>query len=110
MAWIVGIVIFILIFVFGFVAYFCFESEKPIGGLVGTLLTIGAVIAFIIVPFSFHQIDTGEIAIVKQYGKVVDTRSAGLNFDLWFIRTYEKYDLKTQETTQEIAAYSSSSV
>lgn len=107
MAWIVGIVIFILIFVFGFVAYFCFESEKPIGGLVGTLLTIGAVIAFIIVPFSFHQIDTGEIAVVKQYGKVVDTRNAGLNFDLWFIRTYEKYDLKTQETTQEIAAYSS---
>lgn len=107
MAWIVGIVIFILIFVFGFVAYFCFESEKPIGGLVGTLLTIGAVIAFIIVPFSFHQIDTGEIAVVKQYGKVVDTRSAGLNFDLWFIRTYEKYDLKTQESTQEIAAYSS---
>lgn len=106
MAWIVGIVIFILIFVFGFVAYFCFESEKPIGGLVGTLLTIGAVIAFIIVPFSFHQIDTGEIAVVKQYGKVVDTRSAGLNFDLWFIRTYEKYDLKTQESTQEIAAYS----
>ena len=75
--------------------------------MVGTLLTIGAVIAFIIVPFSFHQIDTGEIAVVKQYGKVVDTRNAGLNFDLWFIRTYEKYDLKTQETTQEIAAYSS---
>jgi regulator of protease activity HflC (stomatin/prohibitin superfamily) len=68
---------------------------------------IVALVAFVIVPFSFHQVDTGEIAVVKQYGKVVDTRTAGLNFDLWFIRTYEKYDLKTQETTQEIAAYSS---
>lgn len=74
--------------------------------LASVILAITMLFAFAIIPFSFHQVDTGEIAVVKQFGKAVDTKSAGLNFDLWFIRTYEKYDLKTQESTQEISAYS----
>ena len=107
MSWIVGIILAILILVCGCIAWVFFENGDGGKGTVAMLGTLVLVIAFAIVPFSFHQIDTGEIAVVKQYGKVVDTRSAGLNFDLWFIRTYEKYDLKTQESTQEIAAYSS---
>ena len=129
MAWIIGISIFVLMCAFvglGIwfgttrsdmsLSYSATEEEKKdyknkkkslknkmVACFVGATIMF---VAFIIVPFSFHQIDTGEIAVVKQYGKVVDTRSAGLNFDLWFIRTYEKYDLKTQESTQEIAAYS----
>ena len=107
MAWIVGIVLVIAILVAGILAAFFMENGNEGLGVASIIGTIALIVAFIIVPFSFHQIDTGEIAVVKQYGKVVDTRTAGLNFDLWFIRTYEKYDLKTQESTQEIAAYSS---
>lgn len=130
MGWIIGIILVILIVVCGALAWTFIENEnalqvsryateediksiekskKKYNRLAGLSIggTLALIIAFIIVPFSFHQIDTGEIAVVKQFGKAVDTKSAGLNFDLWFIRTYEKYDLKTQETTQEIAAYSS---
>lgn len=107
MAWIVGIVLVIVILVAGILAAFFMENGNEGLGVASIIGTIALIVAFILVPFSFHQIDTGEIAVVKQYGKVVDTRTAGLNFDLWFIRTYEKYDLKTQESTQEIAAYSS---
>ena len=67
---------------------------------------IAMLVVFIVVPFSFHEVETGEIAVVKKYGKTVGTKTAGLNFDLWFINKYEYYDLKAQEITTEIAAYS----
>lgn len=129
MAWIIGIILFVV--VCGFVALAFWlgtqaseyaptarysdeenkirrrTSRKYRNGMVASVVaSLIMLVAFIVVPFSFHQVDTGEIAVVKQFGKAVDTKSAGLNFDWWFIRTYEKYDLKTQETTQEIAAYS----
>lgn len=131
MAWIIGIILFALMCVLiGLGVYFGYRSyelynvpsrftdeeqraqtrkkkkfrNKCLASIIGAILMF---VAFIIVPFSFYQVDTGEIAVVKQFGKVVDTKTAGLNFDLWVIRTHEKYDLKTQETTQEIAAYSS---
>ena len=130
MGWIIGISIFALICACVWIAIWCSTSSSNLhlsynpsekeqleykkkkknfkNGMVASLIASCVLgLAFILIPFSFHQVDTGEIAVVKQYGKVVDTRSAGLNFDWWFIRTYEKYDLKTQETTQEIAAYSS---
>ena len=129
MGWIIGVILFLLML--GFIAlaiwngnqsynlsssYNCTDEElrtrakkkiryrnKMVASLVASLVML---VAFIVIPFSFHQVDTGEIAVVKQFGKAVDTKTAGLNFDLWFIRKYEKYDLKTQEATQEIAAYS----
>ena len=63
-------------------------------------------LAFIIVPFSFTQIETGEVAVVKVWGKAQDVKGEGLNFDLWISTQYVKYDLKTQETNSTIQAYS----
>lgn len=74
--------------------------------ILGFIATIILGLAIIVVPFSFHKVETGEIAVVKKFGKVEETKSAGLHFDLWFIKKYEKYDLKTQEITTEISAYS----
>ncbi len=71
-------------------------------------ITLAAlVVSLLIVPLSFHSINTGEVAVVKQFGKVVDVKSAGLNFDLWFLRKYQKYDTKVQNLDIETMAYSS---
>lgn len=67
---------------------------------------LAMLVAFVVIPFSFHEVETGEIAVVKKYGKTIGTKTAGLNFDLWFVNKYEYYDLKAQEITTEIAAYS----
>lgn len=104
---IVGIVL-VLCTVAAFVGcYCCYDNDKGAGA--GVLGVIGAllVIAFLIVPFSFHTVNTGELAVVKQMGKITHVRDAGTNFDLWFINSYQKYDTKVQNVDITTAAYSS---
>lgn len=85
----------------------CVDNDHPVGagilGVIGFIL----VIAFFIVPFSFHTINTGEIAVVRHLGAITHTRSAGTNFDLWILNKYEKYDTKVQNVDITTVAYSS---
>lgn len=104
---IVGIFI-VLLTVGAFVwCYFCSEADNSAGA--GALGVIGGVLvlAFLIVPFSFHTVQTGELAVVRNLGKITHVREAGTNFDLWFINKYEKYDTKVQNVDITTAAYSS---
>ena len=75
-----------------------------VAGLIGAFVLL---IAFIIVPFSFHTVQTGQVAVVKHLGKATHVRSAGTYFDLWITDKYQKYDGKVQNTTVDLAAYSS---
>lgn len=70
-------------------------------------LLIICILGFLIVPFSFHTVQTGELAVVKQLGEAKYERSAGTYFDLWFISSYQKYDCKVQNVDITTAAYSS---
>lgn len=87
--------------------YLCYDSGHSGGS--GVLGAVGAllIIAFIIVPFSFHTIQTGELAVVRNLGKITGVREAGTNFDLWFVNQYQKYDTKVQNVDIVTAAYSS---
>ena len=40
-------------------------------------------LTFIFIPFSFHQVNTGEVAVVKVWGKAEYTKSEGTHFDFW---------------------------
>lgn len=73
--------------------------------LFGALTVIGA-LGFILVPNSFHQINTGEIAVVRHLGKITKTRQAGVHFDLWLTDEYEIYDAKVQQVQINTPAYS----
>ena len=76
---------------------------KGVLGVVCALL----VIVFLIVPFSFHTIQSGEVAVVKHLGKVNDTeRTAGTHFDIWVTNSYTKYDTKVQTVDLVFSAYS----
>lgn len=107
----IGVIIGILLIVFAVAAFVfcavCAENGSSLGA--GILGTIGAilVIAFIVVPFSFHTVNTGELAVVRHLGRITDVREAGTNFDLWFVNKYEKYDTKVQNVDITTAAYSS---
>lgn len=75
-----------------------------------TLGIIGMVVAFvcfITIPFSFHTIQTGEVAVVKHLGKAKEVRTAGTYFDFWMVNSYQKYDAKVQNLDIVTAAYSS---
>ena len=107
----IGVIIGIFLVVAAIGAFIgCYScSENGRGAGAGILGVIGAilVIAFLIVPFSFHTVQTGELAVVRNLGKITHTREAGTNFDLWFINSYQKYDTKVQNIDIVTAAYSS---
>lgn len=104
---IVGIVIaFLAIVAFVATAAF-FGADNDIGGVVSLLLGLSLVISFIIVPFSFHTVHSGEIAVVKHLGKIEGVKTAGTHYDSWFTNKYEKYDTKVQNLDTVTAAYSS---
>lgn len=107
----IGIILGIILFIAAIGAFiwcdYCANDGNGVGagitGVIGALL----VIAFIIVPFSFHTVNTGELAVVRHLGKITDVREAGTNFDLWFVNKYEKYDTKEQKVDITTMAYSS---
>lgn len=76
---------------------------KGVFGVVCALL----VIAFLIVPCSFHTVQSGQVAVVKHLGKVDETeRTAGTHFDIWVTNSYSKYDTKVQTVDLAFSAYS----
>lgn len=101
---IIGIILAVLALVAGG-ALFCAESPV-IKGVSGVLLFI-FLLAFLIVPFSFHTVNAGEVAIVKNLGQIVDTKSAGTYYNFWMTNKYVKYDATVQNVDISTMAYSS---
>ncbi len=60
-----------------------------------------------VIPASIHTVEAGSVAVVKELGRAVDTRSSGMYFDLWFTREYVYYDITVQQEDVRTAAYSS---
>jgi regulator of protease activity HflC (stomatin/prohibitin superfamily) len=101
-----GIVILILIIVCAAVCINTGDDKPAVGGIAG-LLAFALIIAFIVVPFSFHTVSSGEVAVVKHLGKIEDVKTAGTHYDFWATNKYVKYDTKAQDFEVFTAAYSS---
>lgn len=121
--WITGILLFGLMIVAAVVcgiSYYKSYDEREYGrgdsekvkklakrGTAMLLTTIMLLTAFICVPFSFHTVDTGEVAVVKFLGKANDVRTAGTYWDFWMFNKYQNYDGKVQNIEVNTQAYSS---
>lgn len=107
----IGIIVGILMAIFAICVFssarFAFGNGHDVAGAILVLVGIALVIAFIIVPFSFHTVHSGEIAVVKHLGKIEGVKTAGTHYDSWFTNKYEKYDTKVQNLETTTAAYSS---
>lgn len=68
---------------------------------------IASVLLLVSIPFSFHTVDTGEVAVVKHLGKAKMVRTSGTYFDFWMTNSYQKYDGKVQSIDIQTASYSS---
>ena len=60
----------------------------------------------IFIPASVHQVNTGEVAVVRKLGKITDVRYPGTYFDFFLTRQYEFYDTKVQQVKITTSAYS----
>ena len=100
-----GFVLFALICVFAVMVTLKAHNKGKLN--VGALImAIVCFIGFIIVPFSFHTVETGTVAVVKELGRAKETRTAGTYFDLWMTNKYVNYDSKVQDVPIGTAAYS----
>lgn len=106
----IGILVGILMILFaigGFVMCGAFADSRPGLSATSCVVAIALLIAFIFVPFSFHTISSGEVAVVKHLGKIEDVKTAGTHYDLWVTNKYIKYDTKVQNLETQTMAYSS---
>ena len=90
-----------------FMGYKFTEDGFCTSGLVSLIVAIVALICFICIPFSFHTVNTGEIAVVKHLGEAKEVKTPGTYYDFWMTNKYVKYDTKVQNVDIETAAYSS---
>lgn len=60
----------------------------------------------ILIPASFHQVEAGTVAVVKELGRIIDTRKPGTYFDFYMVRSYEVYDATVQQVKINTSAYS----
>lgn len=75
------------------------SSKKSIHiSIPATMLAVG-VLGLVLIPGSFHTVQAGEVAVVKQLGVITDVEQPGTYFDFWAVRTYETYDAKVQQIT-----------
>ena len=81
-------------------------TKKPVAGGITGAAAACAFILFLLVPFSFHTVQAGEVAVVKHLGEARNVRTAGTYFDFWVTESYEKYDAKVQNLEIRSPAYS----
>lgn len=118
LGWIIGLVIFALMViaaVLSGIKFYKAYEESDTNAVrsykkSGIALMLAAVIllgTFICVPFSFHTVDTGYVAVVKELGRTKYERTAGTYYDFWMTKSYQKYDGKVRSIEINTAAYSS---
>ena len=104
---VIGILVGLVILALLAGCFFVFLNS--VNGAVGAASVVCIIIlfiAFILVPFSFHTVNTGEIAVVKHLGKIKETREPGTSFALWITNRYVTYDTKVQNLETSTMAYS----
>lgn len=66
-----------------------------------------AALIFLIVPFSIHTIQPGQVGVVKVWGEAKNVRTPGTYFDFWISNQYQMYDTTVQQEEIKTACYSS---
>lgn len=74
--------------------------------LVGISGMVAGTALLVLVPGSFHQVETGTVAVVRRLGKIKGVRNPGTFFDFYMVNSYEIYDAKVQQDKIVTAAYS----
>lgn len=77
-----------------------------VSAIASVVLSVISLGVLVLVPASYHQVEAGQVAVVKVWGEAKEVRTAGLHFDLWVSHKYEYYDAKVQQVDVATSAYS----
>ena len=81
-------------------------KKKPLAGGISAGAAALSFILFVLIPFSFHTVNAGTIAVVKHLGKAQNVRTAGTYFDFWITENYDVYDARVQILNIKANTYS----
>lgn len=98
-------IVFLAFTIFAFGAVLVCDSGVAKG--IWGVICVALIISFIIVPFSFRTVSSGEVAVVKHLGKIEGVKTAGTHYASWITNSYIKYDTKVQNLDTATMAYSS---
>lgn len=93
-----------------FIAYNAAQRKKRAGkkgihwAISASLIGVGTLLLFLI-PGSFHTVDAGTVAVVKQMGVIEKVEGPGTYFDFWLTCKVESYDAKVQQVEIREDAY-----
>ena len=94
----------------GIVIYQAYNNEwtkgRKVSTIIASVFSFAMIVVLGLVPASIHQVDAGQVAVVKVWGDAKEVRTAGMHFDLWISHKYEIYDAKVQQTIETTQAYS----
>ena len=91
---------------FGLCAYSIMKKRNKAMSAFGAIVGVAFAALLLVVPASFHTVDSGEIAVVKHLGEAKEVRTAGTYFDFWLTEKYDIYDAKVQNMDITTQAYS----
>ena len=77
---------------------------------IAQISTISLCVSFIctfLIPSSFHQVEAGQVAVMKSLGKMVGTRMPGTYFDFCLTSKYIYFDTTVQKLDINTNSYSS---
>lgn len=83
------------------------KSVKAIPKVISWVMVAVGMLLLILIPASFHTVEAGTVAVVKQMGVIYQIESPGTYFDFWLTRKYEVYDAKVQQVEIKMDAYTS---
>ena len=83
------------------------SKSRIVQTVISSIASLFMLIVLIFVPASIHQIEAGEVAVIKVWGNAKEVRTAGIHFDFWVSHKYEIYDCKVQQTKVTTQTYSS---
>ncbi len=83
-----------------------YKNGKSKGVTLGGIIAVVFVLLLVLVPPSFHTVESGQIAVVKYLGEAKIVRNAGTYFDFWLLNKYDVYDARVQNMEIATQAYS----
>ena len=84
-------------------------KKNKVNLILGILLSFVSLVLLIFIPGSIHQINAGQVAVVKIWGDAKEVRTAGIHYDNWISHKYEIYNTTVQQIPIQTSAYSSDS-
>ena len=103
---ILAILTAVLAIVAGVVGFYNASEGNSGWSVGGWCVCVLMALLFIFLPWNFKTVDNGEIAVVKNLGKVEDIREPGMHTDFWMTKSYVKLDTKVRQIDITTQAYS----